>query len=106
MKIANKKNGNALKSQWQLKVKTSKPRKARENAAEGVVNGFSYALIVWLSGASFLDQSQSEVKQNRNNPRVAFNTIENCFISRKVCWRMNKLLFWEALRAKKLLVAS
>ena len=52
MKIGNKKKKeNALKSQWQLKVKTSKLPKARENAGDGVVNGFNFGsdwLRKWL----------------------------------------------------------
>ena len=49
---------NTLKSQWKLKVKVTKLLKARENAGDQVVIG-------WECGASFMDQSQSEVKQNQ-----------------------------------------
>ena len=49
---------NTLKSQWKLKVKVTKLPKARENAGDQVVIG-------WECGASFMDQSQSEVKQNQ-----------------------------------------
>ena len=51
-----------LKSQWELKVKTNKLPKARENAGDQVVIGFSFELI------GFLDQSQSEKKHNQSNP--------------------------------------
>ena len=53
-----------LKSQWELKTKTTKLPKARENAGDQVVIGVSFASE---SGASFLDQAQSKVKQNRIN---------------------------------------
>ena len=49
-------------------VKTNKLPKARENAGDKVVIGFSFELIGWESGKSFLDQSQSEKKQNQSNP--------------------------------------
>ena len=41
-------------------------RKARENASDDGAIGFSFA-SGWVISASFLDQSQSEVKQNQNN---------------------------------------
>ena len=56
-----------LKSQWELKTKTTKLPKARENAGDQVVISVSLHLIGWESGASFLDQAQSKVKQNRIN---------------------------------------
>ena len=49
---------NTFKSQWKLKVKVTKLPKARENAGDQVVIG-------WECGTSFMDQSQSEVKQNQ-----------------------------------------
>ena len=45
-------------SQWELRVETANLLKARENASNQVVFGF---------GASFLDQSHNEVKQNQSN---------------------------------------
>ena len=53
-----KKKKPLLKSQWKLKVKVTKLLKARENAGDQVVIG-------WECGASFMNQSQSEVKQNQ-----------------------------------------
>ena len=57
--------------------------KARENASNQDVIGF-YFVYDWLRererGASFLDQSQSEVKENQLNaiPDCFWNAIENC----------------------------
>ena len=42
------------------KMKTTKLPKARENAGDQVVIGFSLQLIGWKKGASFLNQSQSD----------------------------------------------
>ena len=42
----------------------------RENEGDQVVISFSLHLIGLESGASFLDQSQSKVKQNQSNPGV------------------------------------
>ena len=49
--------------------KTCKLPTARENAGDHVVTDVSFAFD-WLRerGTSFLDQSQSEVKQNQCNP--------------------------------------
>ena len=47
---------------------TSKQLVARENASAQVVIVFSLSLTGWESDASFLDQSQSEEKQNKSNP--------------------------------------
>ena len=52
-----------------FKVKTSKLPKAQENACVEVVIGFSFGSM-WLVervAASFLDQSQNEVKQTQRN---------------------------------------
>ena len=45
------KKENTLPSQWELKVETTKPPKARENAGDQV--GFSLQLIGYESGADF-----------------------------------------------------
>ena len=42
-------------------------RKARENASDEGAIGLVLHLIGWVISASFLDQSQSEVKQNQSN---------------------------------------
>ena len=41
---------------------------ARENVSDQGAIGFSLHLIGWEGGASFLDQSNSTVKQNQFNP--------------------------------------
>lgn len=52
-----------LTSLWELRVKTEQLSKAQENA--GDVIGF---IFYWSkSGASFLNQSNNEVKQNQSN---------------------------------------
>ena len=48
-------------------AKLTKLLEARENAGIQVVFGFSFASDWLKSGASFLDQSQSEVKQKKKN---------------------------------------
>ena len=51
-------------SQWEFKVKTGKEHETRENAGGQIVIVFLVLnLIGWEVGASFLDQSQNEVKQ-------------------------------------------
>lgn len=52
-----------LTSLWELRVKTEQLSKAQENA--GGVIGF---IFYWSkSGASFLNQSNNEVKQNQSS---------------------------------------
>ena len=41
-----KRKGNSLKSEWELEVNTAKPPKARENAGDQVVIGFSFASVI------------------------------------------------------------
>ena len=41
--------------------------KARQNADDQVASGFSFVSDWWESGASFLDQSQSKVKEKQIN---------------------------------------
>ena len=62
---------NLRSPQWQLILKTTKLARAREDAGDQVAIDFSFASD-WLreSGASFLNQSQSEVKQKQSNPRL------------------------------------
>ena len=50
----------------------------RENASDQARLVFVFHLIGWDCGASFLDQSQSEVKQNQSNPESRSIPIENC----------------------------
>ena len=51
-----------------LRTKTIKLPKARENAADQVVIAFRVHLIGRESGASFLDQSQTGIKQIQSIP--------------------------------------
>ena len=62
---ANQSKGNY---QWQLEVNSCNRPVARENASDQGAIGFSLHLIGWEGGASFLDQSNSTVKQNQFNP--------------------------------------
>lgn len=64
-----------LTSSWELKVKTGSLLGARENAGDQVLGLY---LISWDDGASFLDQSRSEVKQNKAIQDNFSNSIENC----------------------------
>lgn len=63
---------NITRSRWQLRWTTSQLLKAREIAGDQVEIDLSSHLIGCESGASFLNQSNSEGKQNHCNP----NTIE------------------------------
>ena len=67
--MTNQKKENTFKNQWELKVKTTKLPEVQENAGDQVVIDFGFAsnIIGWESGASFLDQSQSEVKLKQSN---------------------------------------
>ena len=60
--------------------KTSKPPKARENAGNQVVIGVICYLIGWDSGASFLDQSQSNVINTKAIPDYLQRSTENCYL--------------------------
>ena len=51
----------------QKKVKITTLSKARENAGDQSVIGLLFNLIGRESGISFLDQSQSQLKQNQFN---------------------------------------
>ena len=62
--MANEEKKNTFKSQWKLNIKTSKPPEARVTESWLVL---ALHLIGWVGGASFLDQSQSEVEQNQWN---------------------------------------
>ena len=50
-------------NQWELGANTGNRRQARENACDQVAIGF--ALIGWVAGTTFINQSLSEVKQNQ-----------------------------------------
>ena len=63
---ANQKKGKHFKSQWELKVKTIKLAKAPETRVSKLRLFLILHLIGWDDGASFLDQSQSEVRQNQS----------------------------------------
>ena len=53
-------------NQSQLEADTCNGGKARENACEQITIAFGLLLIGWESGASFVNQSQSKVKQNKS----------------------------------------
>ena len=59
---------NTFKSQWKLRVKTTKQPKRRETRATESWLVLVLHLIGWESDASYLDQLQSEVRQNQSNP--------------------------------------
>ena len=63
--MANQKKVKCLESQWELRTKTIELPKARENAGDQVVIGFSFVSDWLREWCEFLDQSQSEVKQNQ-----------------------------------------
>ena len=64
----NNSNNQSEKRNILLRTKTIKLPKARENAADQVVIAFRVHLIGRESGASFLDQSQTGVKQIQSIP--------------------------------------
>ena len=66
---ANQIQENISKSQWELKLKSTKLSKARENVGDQVVICFCFASDWWRSGASFLNRSQSGTRQNPSNSR-------------------------------------
>ena len=91
---ANQNSGNiAMRSQ----VKTSKLTKARDNAGDYVAIGDHWNLIGSENGASFLDQSQTKVKQTQTNSELLSISNQNllqpppppptafCLVPRKVC---------------------
>ena len=61
---------NTLESKEELNGNTNNIPKARENADDQVVISIRLHLIGLKTGASFLDQSLSEVKQNQFNLRL------------------------------------
>ena len=76
---ANQRKGKYLQEPIRTQRKTTEMSKARENAGDQVVIGFLVLhLIGWKRGASFLDQSQSDVNQTPSNSRVFSTFIENC----------------------------
>ena len=60
-------------NQWELEENTPDRRQARENACGLVAIGFGFASD-WLSGASFLNESQSKTKAI---PHYLLHSIEN-----------------------------
>ena len=70
---------NTLESKEELNGNTNNIPKARENADDQVVISIRLHLIGLKSGASFLDQSLSEVKQNQFNLDYLRSSIDNIF---------------------------
>ena len=60
--------------------KTGKPSKTRENAGDRVTIGFRLRLIGYEDGASFLNQSRTELMQIKTISDYFRHSIENCFI--------------------------
>ena len=63
--MTNQKRGKYFYEPMRTLAKLTKLLEARENAGIQVVFGFSFASDWLKSGTSFLDQSQSEVKQKK-----------------------------------------
>ena len=62
-----------LKSQWELKVRTTKPPKARESAGDQVVIGFSFASY-WLRGwCNFSGPITKRSKEKPMQSRITFD---------------------------------
>ena len=76
---------NTLESKEELNGDTNNIPKARENADDLVVISIRLHLIGLKSGASFLDQSLSEVKQNQFNLRFIYEAQLTIFSA----------VFWE-----------
>ena len=60
-------------NQSELEANTCNRRQARENVCEWVGIALSFLLIGQESGASFFNQSQSEVSQNQSKTRITFH---------------------------------
>ena len=63
---------NTFKSQWGLKVKTTKLTKARGYVRWSSRDRFWFCISLVERGASFLNQSQSEVEENQCNLGITF----------------------------------
>ena len=74
-KVSQKKR-NTIKSQWNLKKKPTKLPKARENSDDQIVMVLVLQLISWDGGASFLDQSRSEVQVGEWNFELKLDVKE------------------------------
>ena len=74
-KVSQKKR-NTIKSQWNLKKKPTKLPKAREKSDDQVVMVLVLQLISWDGGASFLDQSRSEVQVGEWNFELKLDVKE------------------------------
>ena len=61
-------------NQWELKASTRNRRQARENARDKSWLVLVLHLNGWVADASFLNQSQSVVKQNQSNSAITFDT--------------------------------
>ena len=79
MTTANQKKG--LRANEKLKVKSTKLRKARQNAGDQVVIGFGFGFAFdWLRDwRGFLVLSQNVVSKNRAILGHFRHSIENCF---------------------------
>ena len=65
---------NTLKSQWELKVRVTKPPKARESAGDQVAVGFSFASY-WLRGwCNFSGLITKRSKEKPMQSRITFDT--------------------------------
>ena len=61
-------------NQWELEANTRNRRQARENVCDQVAIGFGFASDWLRGGASFLNQSQSVVKQKQSNSAITFDS--------------------------------
>ena len=64
-------------NQSDFEASTCNRRQTRENVCERGTIGFGFTfvllLIGWEIGASFVDQSRSEVKQNQSKRKITFD---------------------------------
>ena len=61
-------------NQSEFEANASNRRQARENTYDQVMIGFGLVSHWLKSGASFVNQSQSTVKQNQSNYHITFDT--------------------------------
>ena len=67
--LTNYKHVNNKMDQSEFEANTCSRRQARENTCDQVMIGFGFVSHWLKSGASFVNQSQSAVKQNQSNSR-------------------------------------